>query len=147
MLLFVGAAGALEVELLLLHLDLGVLAVLQADRDEDQVCPLRPLAERGNHARPESQLETSRLLDYALLRVLALELGTSLGLVDSNDDGAHGLLFAVLFALLLHCAKSEWRLRGFKRHGTKISLMIESRVIWKRQIDYHLLVEGDFMCD
>ena len=57
MLLFVGAAGALEVELLLLQLDLGILAVLQADRDEDQVRPLRPLDQRGDG--PESQTESS----------------------------------------------------------------------------------------
>ena len=58
MLLIVGAAGALEVQLLLLDFDLGVFAVLQADREEDQVCPLRPLHERGDHAGPEGEPKT-----------------------------------------------------------------------------------------
>ena len=114
MLLFVGSAGALEVELRLLHLDLGILAVLQADREEDQVCPLRPLHEWGDNARPESQnRETLRLrvlLHCAQLNAFALELWISLGFIHCDDDGAHGPLLAVLFALFLHRVRAKWRL-------------------------------------
>ena len=72
MLLFVGPADAPEVELVLLDLDLGVLAVLEADRDEHQVCPLRPLAKGGNHAGSESE----RGLTWRSLRPCSGCLGT-----------------------------------------------------------------------
>ena len=102
-------------------------------------------------------------MSYDLVRrchVLALVLRTvSHGLLrgdmddGTNGGGCGGLLVAVLLPLLLHGARHEAGMETKGRtdaaprtHGTKRSrMMIESRAIRERQIDFDLQDEGGFM--